>query len=228
MSSTITFDSAQGPANGLLVAPKSAKRGVVVVQEWWGLVPHIEDVAGRFAALGYTVLAPDLYRGEKALDAEEASHLMQGLDFGRAGQEIAGAVEYLKTVEGCERVAIVGFCMGGALALIAASLGVVDAYVAFYGFPPSGAANVDAIEAPGLIFFGDDEGFFSVPDAQAFAKRQSARGVATEVHVYEGATHAFFNDTRPEVYNPSASKDAWGRTLAHLAEHLAGAGLKSK
>jgi carboxymethylenebutenolidase len=223
-STSVTFSSAPGPAQGLLVAPAASKLGIVLVQEWWGIVPHIEDVARRFAALGYTVIAPDLYRGTKTLDAEEASHLMQGLDFGRAAQEIAGAVHHLRTAEGCERVAVVGFCMGGALATIAASLGVVDAFVAFYGFPPKGAADLDAIHAPGLIFFGEHEGFFSVPDAKAFAAHQAARGIPTTVHVYPGAGHAFFNDTRPEAYDAVAAKDAWARTLAHLAEHLSGVG----
>ncbi|MBM4357054.1 MAG: dienelactone hydrolase family protein [Deltaproteobacteria bacterium] len=223
-STSVTFSSDPGPAEGLLVKPARSTCGIVLVQEWWGLVPHIEDVARRFAALGYTVLAPDLYRGTKTLDAEEASHLMNDLDFGRAAREIAGAVNHLRTVEGCERVAVLGFCMGGALATIAASLGVVDAYVAFYGFAPKGAADLDAIRAPGLFFFGEHEGFFSVPDARAFAGKQTARGIPTTVHVYPGAGHAFFNDTRPEVYDAVAAKDAFARTLAHLAEHLQGVG----
>jgi carboxymethylenebutenolidase len=220
-TATVTFSSAPGPTSGLLVSAPAAKRGIVLVQEWWGLVPHIEDVAQRFAALGYTVLAPDLYRGKKTVDAEEASHLMHGLDFGRAAQELAGAVEHLRTACGCERVAVVGFCMGGALAMIASSVARVDAYVAYYGFPPAGAADVAKIAAPGLIFFGENENFFSVEDARAFADSQTARGVATEVRIYPGAGHAFFNDTRPEVYVPSAAADTWTRTLAHLGTHLA-------
>lgn len=220
----VTFRSAPGPAEGLVVRPADAKRGIVLVQEWWGLVPHIEDVAKRFAALGYAVLVPDLYRGQKTLEAAEAEHLMKGLDFGRAAQEIAGAAQHLRDEEGCERVAIVGFCMGGALATIAAAVGAVDAFVAFYGFPPAGAVDLTKIQAPGLVFFGETEGFFSVPDAQRFAAEQTARGIPTELHVYPGAGHAFFNDTRPEAFHAAAASDAWARTLAHLARHLAGAG----
>ena len=221
---TVEFPAAPGPASGIVFEPATPKLGLVVIQEWWGLVPHIEDVAARFAALGYTTLAPDLYRGRRTVDAEEASHLMQGLDFARAGQEIAGAVDYLRREAGCTRVGIVGFCMGGALTVIAASLANIDAYVAFYGFPPAGAADLGAIRAPGLVHFGDSEGFFSVDDAKAFAKAQSGRGISTEVHVHPGAGHAFFNDARPEVYVASAATRAWGETLAHFATHLAGAG----
>ena len=148
------FDPA-GEANGYLVHPGANKVGVVVLQEWWGLVPHIKDVASRFASAGFVALAPDLYHGKSTVDAEEASHLMKGLDWGRASQEIAGAVAHLRNQEGCSRVAIVGFCMGGALTVIAATQPGVDAYAAFYGFPPSGAANLDTIQIPGLIFFGE-------------------------------------------------------------------------
>ncbi|MBM4374487.1 MAG: dienelactone hydrolase family protein [Deltaproteobacteria bacterium] len=216
----VEFSAAQGPARGLLFAPSAPKLGMIVIQEWWGLVPHIEEVARRFAVLGYTTLAPDLYRGKKTVDAEEASHLMQGLDFGRAAQEIAGAARYLRDEAGCERVGVVGFCMGGALTVLAAATGAADAYVAFYGFPPKDAAKLDAIRAPGLLHFGESEGFFSVDDARAFATAQSKRGIATEVRVHAGAGHGFFNDARPEVYHPTAAKVAWGETLGHFATHL--------
>jgi len=216
----VTFSSAAGPAEGFLARPGQGRPGVVVLQEWWGLVPHVKDVAGRFAAQGYLALAPDLYHGRSTVEAEEASHLMSGLDWSRAVDEIAGAVRYLRDVEGVDRVGITGFCMGGALTVLAATLPGIDAYVAFYGFPPAPAEKLDTITAPGLIFFGEDEGFFSVPDAQAFAGRQRAAGRDTEVVVYPAAGHAFFNNDRPEVFRPDAANDAWRRTLAHFGRHL--------
>ena len=152
------------------------RAGVVVIQEWWGLVPHIEDVADRFAALGYVALAPDLYHGKSTVEAEEAHHLMEGLDWGRAAEELAGAVAYLRSVAAVSRVGVVGFCMGGALTVIAAADPGVDAYASFYGFPPAGAVALDRIDAPGLIYFGEHEDAFSVPDAQAFAQQQRERG----------------------------------------------------
>ena len=110
--------------------------------------------------------------------------------------------------------------MGGALTIIAATQPGVDAYAAFYGFPPAGAAPVERITAPGVIFFGEKEEYFSVPDAQAFAEGQRQRGREAEVVVYPGAGHAFFNDTRPEAYRKEAANDAWRRTLDHFGLHL--------
>jgi carboxymethylenebutenolidase len=222
-ASTVTFSSDAGQASGHLARPGTAKPGVpgvIVLQEWWGLLPHIKDVAARFAAQGYVALAPDLYHGKSTLEAAEAAHLMEGLDWGRAAKEIAGAVRYLREAEGCTRVGVTGFCMGGALTLIAATQPGVDAYVAFYGFPPAKAADLDRITAPGLILFGEQEEYFSVPDAKAFADRQRQRGRAAEVVIYPGAGHAFFNNDRPEVFRPDAAKDAWRRTLDYFGRHL--------
>ena len=216
----VTFSSAAGQATGHLARPGTAKPGVIVLQEWWGLVPHIKDVAARFAAQGYVALAPDLYHGKSTLAAEEAQHLMQGLDWGRAAKEIGGAVRHLRETEGCTRVGVTGFCMGGALTIIAAAQPGVDAYVAFYGFPPAGAADLDKITAPGLILFGEKEEHFSIPDAKAFADRQRQRGRAAEVVVYPGAGHAFFNNERPEAFRSDAANDAWRRTLDHFGRHL--------
>jgi carboxymethylenebutenolidase len=201
-------------ASGALAMPA----GVIVIQEWWGIVPHIEDVCRRFARAGYVALAPDLYHGKKTLDAAEAQHLMEGLDWGRATQEIQGAVKHLRD-QGCAKVGVVGFCMGGALTVISSVRANVDAAVAFYGFPPDKAA-VDAKAAPTLVFFGEKEEYFSVPDAKAWAEAQRGRGVPAEVTVYPGAGHAFFNDTRPEAYQKAAATDAWSKTLAHFERHL--------
>jgi carboxymethylenebutenolidase len=221
-SSRIAIDVTTGTTEGVLARPGAEKAGVIVLQEWWGIVPHIEDVVRRFAAHGYVALAPDLYHGKSTLDAEEASHLMNGLDWGRAAVEIQAAVRHLREKEGCTRVGIVGFCMGGALAMIGAAVADVDAYAAFYGFPPKGGADLSKVAAPGLLFFGEHEGFFSVPDAQSFAQAQTARGIATDVVVYPGAGHAFFNDTRPEAYERNAANDAWRRTLALFSARLRG------
>ncbi len=221
-TASVTFSSAAGSANGHLARPGMERPGLIVLQEWWGLVPHIKDVAGRFAAQGYIALAPDLYHGKSTVEAAEAEHLMKGLNWGRAAQEIAGAVKHLREVEGATRVGVTGFCMGGALTIIAATQPGVDAYAAFYGFPPAGAADLDKITAPGLILFGEEEPFFSVPDAKAFAEKQRQRGREAEVIIYPGAGHAFFNDTRPEAHRRDAANDAWRRTLDHFGRHLRG------
>jgi carboxymethylenebutenolidase len=211
MPKTVKFEP---KASGFLAPPP----GVIVIQEWWGIVPHIEDVCGRFARAGYVALAPDLYHGKKTLDAAEAQHLMEGLDWGQAVAEITGAVKHLRDL-GCPKVGVVGFCMGGALTVLASANSGVDAAAAFYGFPPDKQA-VDKKAAPTLIFFGDKEEYFSVPDAKAWAAAQKAKGGAAEVTVYPGAGHAFFNDARPEAYVKSAADDAWKKTLAHFERHL--------
>jgi dienelactone hydrolase len=166
-TASVTFSSEAGQANGHVARPGKDVPGIIVLQEWWGLVPHIKDVAARFAAQGYVALAPDLYHGKSTLEAAEAQHLMEGLDWGRAAKEIAGAVRYLREVEGATRVGVTGFCMGGALTIIAATQPGVDAYAAFYGFPPAGAAPVERITAPGVIFFGGSAGvrprWWSIP-----------------------------------------------------------------
>lgn len=217
----VKFSTVRGEASGYLARPAEGRSAVIVLQEWWGLVPHIKDVADRFAKQGYLALAPDLYHGKTTVEVAEAQHLMEGLDWAMAADEIAGATRYLRDREGAERVGVVGFCMGGALTVIAATQPGIDAYAAFYGFPPAGAAPVDDITAPGLLFFGDQETFFSIADAEAFADRQRAKGREAEVVVYTGAGHAFFNDTRTEAYHSEAASDAWSRTLDLFGRHLA-------
>jgi carboxymethylenebutenolidase len=225
----IEFSTSRGAAAGYLSGPKAAgaaaaeagapKAGIVVVQEWWGLVPHIEDIADRFAAEGYLALAPDLYHGKSTVDAEEASHLMHELDWPRAIEEMAAAATYLRTEQKVSKVGIVGFCMGGAVAMLAATTGTVDAYVSYYGFPPQ-AELVAAISVPGRLFFGEHESTFSLKDAQAFADAQRRKGVDTELVLYPGAGHAFFNDTRKTVYRADAAADSWTRTLAFFKQQL--------
>ncbi len=220
-ASTISFPSAEGEAQGYYARPGQGVPGVVVMQEWWGLVPHIEDITTRFAAQGYLALAPDLYHGKQTVEAEEARHLMQGLDWRRAGAEIAATVGYLRK-QGATRVGIVGFCMGGALAILGAAQTNVDGYVSYYGFPPAGSVNLANVRAPGLFLFGEHENRFSIDEARTFAESQTKRGFPTEMVIYPGAGHGFFNDTEPGKYRPDAANDAWRRTLAFFGERLRG------
>ena len=130
------------------------------------------------------------------------------------------ASDILRSAAGVSHVGVVGFCMGGALTVIAAADPGVDAYASFHGFPPAGAVALDRIDAPGLIFFGEHEDAFSVPDAQAFAQQQRTSGKQAEVVLYTDAGHAFFNDTRPEAYQQAAADGAWRRTVELLEQHL--------
>ena len=194
---------------------------VIVIQEWWGLVPHIKEVAERFAVEGYIALAPDLYHGQAADEPDEARKLAMALDRDRAVAEITAAARYLAALPATspKRVGVVGWCMGGGLSLSAAAEnGVIGAAVCFYGRPLD-ESDTARLQAPVLgLFAGEDHGI-PVADVRAFEGELERHGVPHQIHVYEGAHHAFFNDTRP-VYYPEAATDAWRRTLAWFDRYL--------
>ncbi len=198
--------------------------GMVVLQEWWGLNEHIKDVTRRVAQAGYVALAPDLYKGQVATEPDEARKLVMELDMAAAVTEIDSAADYLlaqDTVSG-EQVGVMGFCMGGRLTLMTAlhdaGAGLYGAAIAFYGAPltPEEAATV---QAPILGLYGADDGGIAVADVQSMQDALTAAGVPNSFTIYEGAPHAFFNDTR-ESYRPEAAADAWQQTLAWLAQYL--------
>lgn len=199
---------------------------VIVLQEWWGLNEHIKDVARRMAQQGYVALAPDLYKGQVATEPDEARKLVMELDMPAAVQEIGSAADFLlaqETVSG-EQVGIMGFCMGGGLVLQSvradgeAGAGRYGAAVAFYGTPlnPDEAAQV---KTPVLGLYGADDGGIPATAVNMMAEALTAAGVDNEVHIYEGAPHAFFNDTR-DSYRPEAAADAWQRTLDWFGKYL--------
>lgn len=196
--------------------PKGAARGnIVVIQEWWGLTPHIKKLCDRFAAEGYRALAPDLYEGEVMKTADEASHKMGHLNWGDAvSQNIAGAVAHLKKSGG--KIAVTGFCMGGALTILAAVNLPIDAAIPFYGIPPAEAADPSKIKAPFLGHFAAIDDWCTAELIGKLEAKLKAGGVPYELHRYEGAHHAFMNEGRPEVFDPKASKLAWDRTIAFL------------
>lgn len=224
----IEFESDGGTAHGYLAAPESGRGpGVVVIQEWWGLVPHIKDVADRLAAEGFVALAPDLYHGDVAKSPDEAGKMMMALNIAQAEKDLRGAIRHLlgeESVEG-DSVGTVGFCMGGALSLFGASKNPqVGACVVFYGIHPKVEPDFDALRAPVLGIFGEKDDFVTPDAVRALADTMREHGKSIETHTYPGAGHAFFNDARPEVYDADAAADAWRRTLAFLRAHLGGAG----
>jgi carboxymethylenebutenolidase len=217
MGERVTFKANGHNTNGYLARPATGTApGVVVIQEWWGLVPHIEEVTDRFAGEGFVALAPDLYHGEKAKGPDQAGKLMMALDIDRAAKDLAGAIDYLQQQPPVAKgkVGTVGFCMGGALSLFAASKNPeVGACVVFYGGHPNVTPDLPALQAPVLGLWAGKDGFVT-PEIVAQLDRQlTALGKPHEFHTYPNAQHAFFNDTRPEVYDASAAQDAWGRTL---------------
>ena len=216
------------PANGhtttgwLSVPPSGQGPGLLVLQEWWGLVDHIKDVTDRFAAAGFVALAPDLYHGESTKSPDEAGRKLMALDIARAGQDLRGAADHLLSLDAVspKQVGALGFCMGGQLALHAATAhDQISACVDFYGIHPNVQPDFTRLRGPVLAHFGNDDGFVSPASARELVGKIQAAGGDVEAHFY-AAGHAFFNDARPEAYSAEAAPVAWERTLAFLRKHL--------
>ena len=220
----ITYSSNGGTATGYLSPPAGNKGpGVVVIQEWWGLVPHIKSVADRLAEAGFLALAPDLYHGKVTTSPDEAGKLMMAMNIDQAEQEIGGAVTHLKSHEmnSSGKVGTVGFCMGGALSLYAASKNPdVSACVIFYGGHPKVQPDLPALEAQVLGLYAENDGFVTVASVQDLERKLKGLGKDCKFHIYPGVDHGFFNDERPQVYNKAAAEDAWKRTIDFFRKYL--------
>ena len=222
----VEFQSNGGTTRGYLAVPETGKGpGVIVIQEWWGLVPHIKGIADRFAAEGFVALAPDLYHGETARSPDEAGKLMMAMNIDETEKDLRGAINYLLNHDRVarERVGTVGFCMGGALSLYAAAKNPqVGACVVFYGGHPHVKPDLENLQAPVLgLYAGKDT--FVTPDAvRELEAKLKDLGKQAEIRIYEEADHAFFNDERPEVYDAQAAEDAWQRTIQFFRQHLGG------
>jgi carboxymethylenebutenolidase len=213
----VTFPSSAGEAEGVLLIPGGGAKGagVVLVHEWWGVNQQIQTIAQRWADEGFVTIVPDLYHGKTAANAVEAGAMMKALDFGRAVQEIAGAVKLLKSHEQCTgQIAVTGYCMGGALTLATAvNVRGLACVVPFYGWP--GDLDWKQIDAPVQAHFAKHDDWAKV---ELIEKVKAAVTVEMELHVYD-AEHAFCNDRRPEVYNEAAANQAWERTQSFVRTH---------
>ncbi len=229
MSGMISYARPDGKASsGYMVEPAQGSKapGVVVIQEWWGLDGQIQGVAEKLAARGYRALVPDLYRGKLALEAKEAEHLMNGLDFAdAASQDIRGAVQYLKAT-GSPKAGVMGYCMGGALTLLAAVfVPESDANATWYGYPPLEYIDAGKIKAPLLGHWGTQDQFFAIGGVDTLEERLKAANAKYAFYRYD-AKHAFANeesDARnmpPLGYHPEAAKLAWDRTMAFFQANL--------
>jgi carboxymethylenebutenolidase len=210
-------------APGYIEMPVAGKNApaVVVIQEWWGLNDQIKGVADRLAKAGYRALVPDLFRGKLAKDRNEASHMMNTLDWASAVLDVRGAAQHLKSFAP-SKVAVMGFCMGGALTIIAGTkVPELDAGVCFYGIPPAEAADPSQIRIPMQFHFAKKDDWCNPPTVQKLEEAMKRGKVSYELHWYD-ADHAFMNEARPEVYDPNAAKVAWERALKFLANHLSG------
>lgn len=227
MGDNVEFPSNGSSGQGYLAVPETGEGpGLIVIQEWWGLVPHITDVADRFAAEGFVALAPDLYRGESTTEPDEAGKLMMALNLERAAKDLSGAVDFLLDHPGVtsDTVGVTGFCMGGGLSLVLACQEGerIGACVPFYGVIPWPNAQPDweRLTAPVQGHFAENDGSFGPDAVQDLQTRLHDLGKQAELIVYPDADHAFFNDTRPEVYSPETSELAWSRAVGFLRAHV--------
>jgi carboxymethylenebutenolidase len=224
MGEIVEFPSNGSTGQGYLAAPEAGGPGVIVIQEWWGLVEHIRNVCDRFAGAGFVALAPDLYRGRTVSEPDEAGKAMMAMQLDRAALDMSGAVDELQRRTQGDGVGVIGFCMGGGLALVLACNrpDAVRAVVACYGVIPWADAQPDyaAMSAAALIHCAERDQSFPPEAATDLGHRLRALGRESEVIIHPGADHAFFNDDRPEVYDAEAAAKLWDSSVAFLLNHL--------
>lgn len=223
MTSTVEFPAAGAQVTASLVMPggqQGAWPGLVLVHEWWGLTEHIKDVARRFAREGFVALAPDLY-GEVAHTPEQAQRLMAQLDEDRAFAMLKAALDYVRALRFVNgQVGIVGWCMGGRLALMTAVRDAPDAAVVFYGRPEAYLDRIGQIKCPVLGLYGEADPAIPLERVEALRAALAQHHIPHEIITYPDAPHAFYNDTSAN-YRPEAARNAWHRTLAFFHAHLA-------
>lgn len=227
MGSMVEFPSNGTTGSGYFApAEGGSGPGVIVIQEWWGLVPHIQDVVDRFAAEGFSALAPDLFRGESTTEPDEAGKLMMTMNLGQAAKDMRGAIGFLKSNDSVTSsgVGVTGFCMGGGLALMLAAQEPQDvaACAPFYGLIPWEQAEPDwsALDCPVRGHYAENDGFFGPDKVAALQAKFDELGKDAVLTVHPGVDHAYFNDTRPEVYDAEAAQGCFEDTVRFFREHV--------
>ncbi|HEV2912120.1 MAG TPA: dienelactone hydrolase family protein [Pyrinomonadaceae bacterium] len=220
---TINFETQNGATTAFVAQPDAEREGapaaVVLIHEWWGINDHVRDLAGRYAAEGFLCVAPDLFRGKTASDPEAASKLMQALSIDDGINTVNHALEEATERYGVKRLGITGYCMGGTYALRAAcEIDALGAAAAFYGDIPD-EATLSRLKVPTLFVAGARDNWITPEKVEGLREAARKYDLPVEVVSYD-ADHAFFNDTRPEVYNPEAAADAWQRVLTLFRERL--------
>jgi len=218
----VDFPSNGGTTQGYLATPTSGKGpGVLVIQEWWGLVPHIKRVCDRFAAEGFSALAPDMYHGKTADEPDGAGKLFMALNIAQAEKDLGGAAKYLGQQSSTAKVGCVAFCMGGQLALFAGTLNPnVGAVVDFYGIHPNVKPDYAKLSGPVLGLFAEKDGSVTPQTAREVDAAIKKAGKQSEIHIYPNVDHAFFNEDNTGAYNKAAADDAWRRTITFFRQHL--------
>lgn len=219
----ITFPSNGSSWQGYLAESANGGPGVIVLQEWWGLVDQIKEVADRFAQEGFVALAPDLYHGQSTANPDDAGKLMMALNIETTAKEMNHAIHYLTNLVSTtgSHVGSVGFCMGGQLSLYAAcSNSSIVACVDYYGIHPNVKPNIGSLTAPVLGFFGEKDTSVPPQAVQHLETELRQFGKEVEFHTYPNRDHAFFNHKRSEVYDQSDAEDSWTRMIQFFQQHL--------
>jgi carboxymethylenebutenolidase len=221
----VEFETSAGTKPGYLATPAGGTGpATIVLQEWWGLDDHIRSICDRFAGEGFLALAPDLYGGKTAEQPDEAQQLLMAMSMEDAEHEMCGAAKHLRSLDGFEGkgVGSVGFCMGGGLSIwAAAQCPEVTAAVSFYYVLPLGKPDFSRVDGPVLAHFAGEDQFISLGESKALEDEMRGAGVDVQSHTYEGAGHAFFNDTnRLGTYDRVAAELAWMRTVGFLRAAL--------
>jgi carboxymethylenebutenolidase len=223
----VSYKSGNETVNGILYTPDSRAKGplpaLVVIHEYWGLVPWVKEQAAKLADQGYVTLAIDLYRGKATTDPEEAHELMRGVPPDRAGGDLRAAFDYLKTQKQVDpkRIGVIGWCMGGGYALdLALQEPTLAAAVINYGHLATDPASLKKIHAPILGIFGGQDRGITPSDAHHFEAQMKQLGKSVDVVIYPDAGHAFENPENKTGYRPQDAADAWKRTVTFLRQTL--------
>lgn len=223
MGEMVGFKANGRDAQGYLAAPESGTGpAVVVIQEWWGLVPQIKGAADRLAGEGFVALVPDLFHGKTTTSPDEAGKMMMALRVDEAEKDLRGAIQHLSRhpAVSARKVGTIGFCMGGALSLFAASKNPeVGACVVFYGGHPNVHPDLPNLQAPVLGLYAGKDGFVSPDVVKTLDEELTRLGKPHEFHTYPGVDHAFANETGPN-YNREAAEDGWRRAVEFLKKEL--------
>ncbi|MBI2919177.1 MAG: dienelactone hydrolase family protein [Chloroflexi bacterium] len=221
----VTLQSGSDKQWGYLARPQGEGRwpGLVVIMEWWGIKAHMFDMGQRFAEAGFVALVPDLYRGKVAIVPEEAGTLRKALTNESVANDISAAARFLKRYPSCNgKAGAIGYCAGGEwVFLTAVSTKDLDTAVVYYGMHPEPLERLKDLPCPLLGIYGEEDTRITVPAKEQVQPKLKELGKTFEMYFYPGAPHAFFNDMRPQVYRPEASKDAWQKTLPFLKRYLA-------
>jgi carboxymethylenebutenolidase len=222
ITDTLNLETRNGATTAHVALPEDAEKknaAVILIQEWWGINDHIRDIASRYAEEGYTCIAPDLYRGQVTKDAEEASKLMHQLAIEDGMDTIKRTLDEVRQRYSIEKIGITGYCMGGTFALRAAcEIATLNAAAPFYGDIPD-EATLSKLKVPTLFIAGARDNWITPEKVNELKEAAHKFNLPIAVVSYD-ADHAFFNDTRPEVYNPEAAADAWQRVLNLFDERL--------